>query len=437
MQVSVESTDGLERKLNIAVPAERIDTEVAKRIVDASKKVRLDGFRPGKVPRKVVKQRFGDSIRAEVLGEIVNQMFQQAVSQEELKPVGQPAIEPKVNEEGKDFEFIATFDVMPEITLKDTSGFEFELLAASVGDDDIDDMIGKLRDQQATWTEVARPAATNDRVNIDYAGTKNGKPFDGGSAEGSDLELGSKRMIDGFESGLEGASAGDSVTLNLTFPEEYHAEDLKGAAVVFEVKVNTVSEKVLAELDEAFFAKFEVEGDLEDFKTNVKDNMTRQLDASLEAYRKHLVMDKLFEENTFDLPAAMIDSEIANLQQQSLAQFGAAADNFDLSMLPRELFEEQAKKRVALGVILNQAIVDFEIKPDREALLVFLDDLVKSYDNPEEVKQHYLSDQNRLQQVEMMLIEKRVVDAVLESATVTEKVSTYQNVMEAAQANQG
>ena len=153
MQVSVESTDGLERKLNIAVPAEQIDAEVAKRIVDASKKVRLDGFRPGKVPRKVVKQRFGDSIRAEVLGEIANQMFQQAVSQEELKPVGQPAIEPKVNEEGKDFEFIATFDVMPEITLKDTSGFDFELLAASVGDDDIEDMIGKLRDQQATWTE--------------------------------------------------------------------------------------------------------------------------------------------------------------------------------------------------------------------------------------------------------------------------------------------
>ncbi|MBQ77483.1 MAG: trigger factor [Cellvibrionales bacterium] len=437
MQVSVESTDGLERKLNIAVPAEQIDTEVTKRIVDASKKVRLDGFRPGKVPRKVVKQRFGDSIRAEVLGEFANQMFQQAVSQEELKPVGQPAIEPKVNEEGKDFEFIATFEIYPEIVLKDSSGFQLELLKASVKDEDIEEMIEKLRDQQATWAEVARPAAANDRVNIDYAGTKDGEPFDGGSAEGSDLELGSKRMIDGFESGLEGTSAGDSVTLNLTFPEEYHAEALKGAAVVFDVKVNSVSEKSLAELDEAFFAKFEVEGDLDDFKTNVRENMTRQLDASLEAHGKQLVMDKLFEENTFDLPVAMIDSEIANLQQQSLAQFGAAAENFDLSMLPRELFEEQAKKRVALGVILNQAITDFEIKPDREALMAFLDDLAKSYDDPEEVKQHYLSDQNRLQQVEMMLIEKRVVDAVLESATVTEKASSYQDVMEAAQANQG
>ncbi|HCH20165.1 MAG TPA: trigger factor, partial [Cellvibrionales bacterium] len=323
MQVSVESTDGLERKLNIAVPAEQIDTEVTKRIVDASKKVRLDGFRPGKVPRKVVKQRFGDSIRAEVLGEFANQMFQQAVSQEELKPVGQPAIEPKVNEEGKDFEFIATFEIYPEIVLKDSSGFQLELLKASVKDEDIEEMIEKLRDQQATWAEVARPAAANDRVNIDYAGTKDGEPFDGGSAEGSDLELGSKRMIDGFESGLEGASAGDSVTLNLTFPEEYHAEALKGAAVVFDVKVNSVSEKSLAELDEAFFAKFEVEGDLDDFKTNVRENMTRQLDASLEAHGKQLVMDKLFEENTFDLPVAMIDSEIANLQQQSLAQFGA------------------------------------------------------------------------------------------------------------------
>jgi|TARA_B100000767_G_scaffold261259_1_gene272713 trigger factor len=437
MQVSVESTDGLERKLSIAVPAQQIDTEVTKRIADAVKKVRIDGFRPGKVPRKVVKQRFGDSIRAEVLGEVANQMFQQAVQQEELNPVGQPSIEPKVNEEGQDFEFIATFEIYPVVELTDAKTFELELLTASVADDDVVEMIAKLRDQQATWNEVERAAVVNDKLNIDYAGTKDGEAFEGGTAEGSDLELGSKRMIEGFESGLEGASAGDSITLHLTFPDEYHAEELKGAAVVFDVKVNSVSEKVLAELDAEFFAKFDVEGDIDDFNENVKENMMRQLDASLESHRKQLVMDTLFDQNTFDLPLAMIDSEIANLQQQSLAQFGAAAENFDLSMLPRELFEEQAKKRVALGVILNQAIVDFEIKPDRDALMAFLDDLVKSYDDPEDVKQHYLSDQSRLQQVEMMLIEKRVVDAVLDAATVTEKASSYQDVMDAAQANQG
>ncbi|HAB56143.1 MAG TPA: trigger factor, partial [Cellvibrionales bacterium] len=403
MQVSVEATEGLERKLTVAIPAEQIDTEVNSRLASSAKKIRLDGFRPGKVPRKVVKQRFGDSIRAEVLSELANQSFQKAVMQEELRPVGQPSIVPTNNVEGENFEFVATFEVYPEVVLADCAAISVEKLTSEITDNDVQGMIDKLLDQQSTWTVVERAAANGDQLNIDFAGTKDGEAFEGGSAEGTELELGSKRMIEGFEAGLEGAKAGEEVVLNLTFPDDYHAEDLKGAAVVFTVTVNTVSEKTLPEMNAEFFAKFEVEGDLDDFKSNVKDNMTRQLADAVERHTKQQVMDGLFENNKVDLPAAMIAEEVVALRQQSLTQFGAAAENFDMSLLPDTLFEEQARKRVALGVILSQAVEHFEVKPDREKLMTFIDELAASYDDPEEVKKHYMGDETRMQQVQLML----------------------------------
>ena len=434
MQVSVEATEGLERKLTVAIPAEQIDTEVNNRIASTAKKIRLDGFRPGKVPRKVVKQRFGDSVRAEVISELANQTFQKAVMQEELRPVGQPSIEPTKNEEGQAFEFVATFEVYPEVELADCSSISVEKLTADVSDDDIHGMIDKLLDQQSTWEAVERAAADGDQVNIDFAGTKDGEAFEGGSAEGTDLELGSKRMIDGFEAGLEGAKAGEERVLSLTFPDDYHSEDLKGAAVEFKVTVNTVSEKKLPEMDAAFFAKFEVDGDLEDFKVKVRENMTSQLADAIERHTKQQVMDALFENNKVDLPAAMVADEVNALRQQSLTQFGAAAENFDMSLLPDTLFEEQARKRVALGVILSQAVEHFEVKPDREQLIAFIEDLAASYDEPEEVKKHYMSDDTRMQQVQLMLVEKTVVEKVLEVAQVTEKASSYDDVVQTAQA---
>ena len=434
MQVSVEATEGLERKLTVAIPAEQIDSEVNNRIASTAKKIRLDGFRPGKVPRKVVKQRFGDSVRAEVISELANQTFQKAVMQEELRPVGQPSIEPTKNEEGEAFEFVATFEVYPEVELADCSTISVEKLTAEVSDDDIQGMIDKLLDQQATWEAVERAAANGDQVNIDFAGTKDGEAFEGGSAEGTDLELGSKRMIDGFEAGLEGAKAGEEKVLNLTFPDDYHSEDLKGAAVEFKVTVNTVSEKKLPEMDAEFFAKFEVDGGIEDFKVKVRENMTSQLADAIERHTKQQVMDALFDNNKVDLPSAMVADEVNTLRQQSLSQFGAAAENFDMSLLPDTLFEEQARKRVALGVILSQAVEHFEVKPDREALIAFIEDLASTYDEPEEVKKHYMGDETRMQQVQLMLVEKTVVEKVLEVAQVTEKASSYDDVVQTAQA---
>lgn len=430
MQVSVEATEGLERKLTVEIPAEQIDSEVKKRISSTAKKVRLDGFRPGKVPVKVVKQRFGEALRAEVVGELANQSFQKAVMQEDLKPVGQPSIEPKKNEEGENFEFIATFEVYPEIELADCADFALTQYTSEVTDADVDAMIEKLRDQKATWEPVDRAAAEGDQVNIDYKGVKDGEEFSGGSAEGTDLELGSKRMIEGFEAGLVGAKAGEERKLDLTFPENYHAEDLKGAAVEFTVKVNSVSEKKLAELNSEFFADFEVDGDLDDFKTNVKENMSRQLTDSLANSMKTQVMDALYENNKFDLPAAMIADEINVLRQQSLQQFGAAAENFDLSMLPDELYSEQAERRVALGIILNKAVEHFEVKPDRDAVMAYIDEVAATYDDPEAVKNQLLGNENQLQQVQLMVVERTVVEKITEVAKVTEQSCTYDEALQ-------
>ena len=259
MQVSIETTSGLERRMTVGIPAEQIDSEVQKRLQQAAKTVRLNGFRKGKVPLKVVKQRFGAGVRQEVLGELMSQSFYEAVQKEDVKPAGQPSIEPKEMAEGKDVEFVATFEVYPEVALADTSSFEIERLEADVTDKDIDNMIATLQKQQADWKDSKRKAQKGDRVTIDYKGTKDGEAFDGGTAEDQQLVLGSNSMIPGFEDGILGMKPGEETTLDLTFPEDYHSEELKGAAVQFDVKVKGNEIQKLPELNKEFFAKFGVE----------------------------------------------------------------------------------------------------------------------------------------------------------------------------------
>ncbi|MDP4651697.1 MAG: trigger factor, partial [Haliea sp.] len=240
MQVSIETTSGLERRLTVGVPAARVDSEVDSRLQKAAQNVRLPGFRPGKVPMKVMRQRYGAGVRQEVLGEVMSRSFQEAVVQEKLRPAGQPSIEPRSLEPGRDLEYVATFEVFPEVEVVAMSGFAVSRPVAEVTDADVDNIIEVFRKQQGTRNVVERPAATGDIANIDYAGTRDGEAFEGGSAEGTDLELGSGRMIPGFEDGVVGLAAGDEKTLELTFPEDYHNEELRGAAVQFAVTVNEV-----------------------------------------------------------------------------------------------------------------------------------------------------------------------------------------------------
>lgn len=438
MQVSIETTSGLERRLTVGVPAARVDSEVDTRLQRAAKNVRLDGFRPGKVPMKVIRQRFGAGVRQEVLGEVMSQSFQEAVVQEKLRPAGQPNIEPKALEAGKDLEYVATFEVFPDVDVADMAGFEIERPAATVADEDVDSMIEVFRKQQGGWGIVERAAVSGDQVNLDYEGTRDGEPFDGGSDEGSDLELGSGRMIEGFEAGIEGMKAGEEKTLSLTFPEEYHNEELKGAAVEFKVKVNDVKEQVLAELDEELFQAYGVDGgDEAQFRAEIRDNMARELKNAVRAKVKAQVMDAVVSaHDALEVPRSLISQEVGVMRNQMFQQFGGAgaAQNLDLeSLLPDDMFTEQAERRVKLGLILSELINTHEIKPDADKVREAIEEMASTYQDPEEVINHYYSNQEQLASVESMVLEDQVVEKLLEDANITDKECSYQEALAQAQ----
>ena len=430
MQVSVEITSGLERRLTIGVPADRVETEVDARLQKAAQNVRLKGFRPGKVPIKVVKQRFGAGVRQEVLGEVMSQSFYEAVSQESLRPAGQPSIEPRNMSEGKDLEFVATFEIYPDVELVDFTTLEIEKPVAEVSDDDIDNMLDILRKQQSTWETVERASQDGDKVNIDYAGTKEGEAFEGGTAEGSDLVLGSGQMIPGFESGIEGLAAGEERVLSLSFPDDYHSEELKGAAVEFTVKVNAVTEQTLPELDDDFFVKFGVnEGGLDAFKAEVRANMERELKQALRNKLKGRTLDALLERTEVDVPKSLIAGEIGGLRQQMLRQFGQQAANIDASVLPDEMFQAQAEKRVALGLVLGEIIRKEELKANGDRVRETIEELASSYEEPSEVVDWYYSNEEQLSGVEASVLEDQAVDMVLDRAQVTEVACSYQEAL--------
>ncbi len=437
MQVSIETTSGLERRLTVGVPADQIESEVNKRLQQAAKTVRINGFRKGKVPMKVVKQRFGAGVRQEVVGEVMSRSFYDAVTKEDVKPAGQPSIEPKQMEEGKDLEFVATFEVYPEIELSDFSDLEVTRLTAEVTDADIDKMIEVLQKQQATWEDIKRKAKKGDRVNINYVGTKDGEPFEGGSAENQFLVLGSDSMIPGFEKGLIGCKAGEEHVLDLTFPDDYQAEDLRGAAVQFTVTVNGASAQKLPELDDAFFEKYGVtEGGLEKFREEVKENMARELKNAAQAKVKTQVMDALVEKHSVDLPKALVKSEVGALRNQMVQRFGGAANNPQMdfaSLLPDDMFTEQAERRVKLGLVVGEIIKANDIKADADRVRSMIEELASTYQEPDEVINHYYSNRDLLASVESAVLDDQVVDFVLAKAKVEEKASSYDEVIKPAE----
>lgn len=431
MQVSIETTSGLERRLTIGVPAETVESAVQKRLQEAAKNIRLNGFRKGKVPMKVVKQRYGAGVRQEVLGEVISRSFYDAVKKEAVKPAGQPAIEPKQTAEGKDLEFVATFEVYPSVELGDFSNYEITSYDAKVTDEDVDKMVEVLREQQASWEEVDRTAADGDQVNIDFVGTKEGEEFEGGKAEGQDLVLGSGSMIPGFEEALVGLKAGDEKTVPLTFPEDYQSEDLRGAAVEFKIKLNRVSEKRLPELNKEFYAKFGVEkGGKTQFRKDVKANMVRELGHALKAKTKSQVMDALLESHKPELPKALIKSEIDVLRNQMMQRFGGQQQNFDIkSLLPDSMFEEEAARRVALGLIVGEVIKDTKLKVDPAAVRAMVQELASTYEEPEQVVEYYYSNRELMSGIESAVLEDQVVDQVLAKAKVTNEISTYDDIV--------
>lgn len=434
MQVSLETTSGLERRLTIGVPAEQVESEVEKRLKEAARNVRINGFRKGKVPLSEVKRRFGAGVRQEVVGEVISRSFYEAVQKENVKPAGQPSIEPKQLAAGKDLEYVATFEVYPTVSLSDLTAYELTRVTAEVTDADVDNMIEVLRKHQATWTEVERAAAEEDKVNIDFVGTKDGVEFAGGKAEGQDLVLGSKSMIPGFEEGIVGMKAGEEKVVKVTFPEDYQSEELKGADAEFTIKVNSVSESVLPELDKAFFQKFGVEkGGEKQFRKEVKANMERELKNAIKAKIKGQVMDALIASHTTEVPKALVANEINVLRDQMLQRFGGQNQNFDVkSLLPDTMFQEEAERRVTLGLIVGEIVKSAKLQPDAKRVKAMIEDIASTYQEPQEVIDYYNSNRELLAGVESAVLEDQVVDYILSQAKVTEQQSSYDDVIKAA-----
>lgn len=427
MQVSVETTSGLERRVTVAVPAAEVDAKVNEKLAEVAKTARINGFRKGKVPLKVINRQYGAAARQEVAGDLINTSYLKAIEQESVRPAGYPKIEISSMEAGKDLEFVATIEVYPEVELGSYEGYEITRLTSDITEADVDKAIESLREQRATFTQVDRPAADGDQVTIDFVGTKDGEEFNGGKGDDYKLILGSNSMIPGFESGIEGMQANDKKTLPLTFPEDYQVEDLKGADVEFAITLHQVEEKSLPEVDEEFMKHYGSDS-MEQFRSEIQANMERELKRALQGKLKASVMDQLIENHQVELPTALVSSEIDTLREQMVQQFGGMQQNKNLdikSLLPDDMFTEQAERRVSLGLIVGEIVKQTEIKADPERVKTFIEEAAASYEKPEEVVNYYYQNQEMLSGVESVILEDMVVEQILETATVSEKAVGY------------
>lgn len=432
MQVSVESTSAIERRMTIGVPAERFESEVNKRLQRTAKQARIPGFRPGKAPMNIIRQRYEAGVREEVMNDVIGSSYFEALQEQKLNPAGTPTIEPKVFEKDKDFEFVATFEVYPEFEVSGLDSIEIERLQAEVTDGDIDNMIDVLRKQNTRYAEVERSAENGDQVNIDFVGKLDGEVFAGGSAEGFDLVLGSGNMIPGFEEPLIGSKAGDEKVVTPTFPENYQNLDLAGKKAEFTVKINAVKAPTEPELDDEFFALFgHTEGGLEAFREEIKKNMQRELKAALKNKVKTHAFDALLESNKIELPKAPVEADINSLRQQAVQQFGG---NINPEQLPADMFAAQAERRVALGLIVGQMIKQFDIKVEDDAVRAVVEEMAAAYQEPQQVIDWYYKNDKQLEEVRASVLEDQVVEHILGKAKVADKQVSYDEAVKPAAA---
>lgn len=430
MQVSVESTQGLERTLTITVAAEVFEKEFDRRIRHLSKTQRVDGFRPGKVPASVIIKRFGPAIEQEVAGEVMQRNFFEAVMAEKLNPAGAPKVAPKARKKGEEFVFTATFEVYPEVTLMALEELAVEKETAEVTDADLDKMIETLRKQHATWKSVERKSENDDQVTLDFEGSIDGEIFEGGKAKGFQIVLGSNRMIPGFEAGIVGQKADSEFTIDVKFPDEYHAENLKGKDAKFAIKLTTVEEQILPEVTAEFVKKFGVEdGELATLKTDVKQNMLRELEQVLKNSAKDNVLTALVNSNEIEVPKALITSEVDVLRKQAMERYGKQMDPESLPELPAELFSEQAEKRVKVGLLLGEVIKVNELKVDQDKVSALIESAASAYENPTEVVEYYKNNKEMMQNMENVALEEQAVDFILGKAKVTDVNKAFDEVM--------
>lgn len=428
MQVTVETLEGLQRRLNITVPAANIEDAVAAELRNIAKNRRFDGFRKGKVPMKMVAKMYGKAVRQDVLGEVMQRHFIEAIVKEKINPAGAPTFAPVEIGEGKDLVFTATFEVYPEVELKGLESIAVEKPSAEVTDADVAEMLETLRKQQATWKEVDEAAENGKRVSIDFVGSIGGEEFEGGKAENFPLEMGAGRMIPGFEDGIVGKTKGMEFVIDVNFPEDYHAENLKGKAAQFAIKVNKVEARELPELNDEFVARFGVaEGGVDALKAEVRKNMERELKQAIKARIKEQAIEGLVKANEIDVPSALIDQEIGVLRQQAAQRFGGNVEA--AAQLPRELFEEQAKRRVVVGLLLGEVIRTHELKADEEKVKALITEMATAYEDPTEVVAYYEQNQQLMNNMRNVALEEQAVDAIIAKAQVTEKAISFSELM--------
>lgn len=426
MQVSVEAIGTLERRMEVQVPAERIEKAVDERLQRLSRTVRLKGFRPGKVPVKVVRQQFGDQVRQEVLGDVVQKTFAEALTQQNLTPAGGPKIEPLDVQQGGDLKYRAIFEIVPEIELKGVEGMEIKRPVAEVTSADIDAMVENLREQRATFVAVDREARDTDRVTVDFDGTIDGLAFDGGKGEDVPIVLGQRRMLEDFEQALVGTRAGEQKVVDITFPSDY-PPSTAGKSARFEVKIKSVEERRLPELDEEFAKSFGIEeGGMERLREEVKENMERELAEAVRARLKKQVMDGLIAANQIELPKTMIEAQVRELQLDAARRIGAR----DASQVPpAEGFQDAARRRVALTLLVTELVRHAGLKVDQAKVTARFEDLAAQFPDPQQALQAYRTNPQLQRQMEAAVLEDQVVEWVVERAKISDESTTFKELM--------
>ncbi len=427
MQVSVESIGKLERRMQVQVPAERVSEEIAARLKTLSRTARLNGFRPGKAPLKVIRQQFGPQVHREVIGELLQSSFSEAVTREQLAPAGNPRIEPKSIAEGEDLTYVAIFEVFPEVALAPVDSLELERVTAEVGESDIDAMIERLRKQQVTYRAAARAAASGDKVTVDFDGSIDGTPFAGGRGEDVAIVLGEGRMLAQLEAGLEGLSVGDHKAIPVDFPADYRARELAGRQASFAVTVKNVEEPAYPEVDEEFCKLFGVaEGGIAKLREDVLANMRRELEQTLRNRNKAAVLERLYQVNAIDVPNSLIESQIRDLQIEAMRRAGAT----DAAQAPpREPLIEPARRRVALGLLFNELIRRENIVLDPKRTEQRLEEMVGAYGDAESLRRAYRNNAEAMRRIESLALEDQAVDWVLAHAKVRDLPSSFKDVM--------
>lgn len=433
MQVSIETTSGLQRVMTIGVPAADVEVKVTNELKRIAKSQKVNGFRKGKpLPANVAKRMFGKQARLEAIYAQMQQSFFEAVQKEDVKLAGMPNFEPTIDEEGQDFEFKATFEVYPEIQLNDFSEITVEQKTAEVTDADLDKMLETLQKQNAKWEDSAEEAVEGDQVQIDFEGFIDNEAFEGGAATDYNLTLGSNSMIPGFEDALVGVKAGEEKTIDVNFPEDYHKEELKAKPAQFKITVKSLKKPVLPELNKEFFETFGVEAEDEAaFRVEVRKNMERELARAIRAVNKQQVVDGLLAKNEIDVPSALVDQEIDRLRQQAVQQFGGA-QYMDPSRLPAELFKDQAEKRVRIGLLMNAIVDANEIKPSEEKVAALIEEAAATYQEPQEVRDFYNNNPQQKSQLEAVALEEQIVEKVMAGAQVSQVQSSYEEIIMAA-----